>query len=100
MKWRRQIKKNLWVFVTGAAVVLTLLGNPGNMGFCIARFLRDTAGGTGMHSAAVVQYVRPEITGILLGAFIIALIKREIPADGRLCTFTRLVWAYASWWAR
>ena len=31
-----------------AAVVLTLLGNPVNMGFCIACFLRDIAGSVGM----------------------------------------------------
>ena len=36
-----------------AAVVLTALGNPVNMGFCIACFLRDIAGATKMHSAAV-----------------------------------------------
>ena len=38
-----------------AAVVLTALGNPANMGFCIACFLRDIAGATKMHSAAVVS---------------------------------------------
>lgn len=47
------MKKVNWiVLVTGlavgaAALVLTLLGNPANMGFCIACFLRDIAGGVG-----------------------------------------------------
>ena len=27
-----------------AALILTAMGNPANMGFCIACFLRDTAG--------------------------------------------------------
>ena len=33
------------------ASLLVLFGNPKNMGFCIACFLRDTAGGLGLHSA-------------------------------------------------
>ena len=31
------------------AVCLALLGNPANMAFCIACFIRDTAGAFGMH---------------------------------------------------
>ena len=64
--------KNNWlILVTGlvigiAALVLGAHGNPGNMGFCIACFLRDTAGALGLHGAEVVQYFRPEIVGILL----------------------------------
>jgi len=38
------------------AVFLVLLGNPANMGFCIACFLRDIAGGLGLHRAAVVRF--------------------------------------------
>ena len=54
-------KVNWWVVGSGiavgiAALVLTLMGNPKNMGFCIACFIRDIAGGVGMHGAAVVQY--------------------------------------------
>ena len=41
-------------------------GNPANMGFCIACFLRDTAGGLGLHRAAAVQYIRPEIIDVVL----------------------------------
>ena len=37
------------------AVALVYFGNPANMGFCIACFLRDTAGALGFHSAAAVQ---------------------------------------------
>lgn len=59
------MKKASWIVVIAgavvglAAVVLTHLGNPANMGFCIACFLRDTAGGLGLHRAAAVQYIRP-----------------------------------------
>ena len=36
------------------ASLLVYFGNPSNMGFCIACFLRDTAGGLGLHRAAAV----------------------------------------------
>lgn len=80
------MKKNKWgVIIAGAvvglaAVVLTLLGNPKNMGFCIACFLRDIAGACKLHSAAKVQYVRPEIIGLVLGAFLMAIGTREFKA--------------------
>ena len=69
-------KENLFVILTGvvigiAALVLTALGNPANMGFCIACFERDIAGAVGLHSAAKVQYVRPEIIGLVLGVVMI-----------------------------
>ena len=39
------------VIVGLAALALTAAGNPANMGFCIACFLRDIAGSLGLHSA-------------------------------------------------
>ena len=69
--------------VTGlCAVLLVLSGNPLNMGFCIACFLRDIAGGLGLHRAAVVQYLRPEIAGLILGAFITSLTAKEFKVTG------------------
>lgn len=59
------------------APLLQKLGNPGNMGICVACFDRDIAGALGLHRAEVVQYMRPEIIGFVLGAFIAALIFRE-----------------------
>ena len=64
-----------------AALVLTAHGNPGNMGFCIACFLRDIAGAIGLHSAGKVQYVRPEIIGLVLGSLCAALAAREFRAQ-------------------
>ena len=55
------MKKVNWIVVIAgalvglAAVLLTALGNPANMGFCIACFLRDIAGACGLHGAAKVQ---------------------------------------------
>ena len=78
-------KINIWVLIAGLAVgvaslFLTFLGNPKNMGFCIACFVRDIAGATGLHQAAVVQYVRPEIIGLILGSFIMSLATKEFKA--------------------
>ena len=63
-----------------AALALTALGNPANMGFCIACFERDIAGALGMHGAAKVQYLRPEIIGLVLGAFIMSVASKEFRA--------------------
>ena len=74
-----------------AAVVLTLLGNPVNMGFCIACFLRDIAGSVGMHGAAVVQYFRPEIVGLVLGAFVMSVATKEFRAKAGSSPMVRFV---------
>lgn len=71
------------------SVVLVLLGNPKNMGFCIACFIRDTAGAVKMHSAGVVQYVRPEIIGLVLGSFVISLVTGEFKPRGGSSPFVR-----------
>lgn len=65
------------VVIGGAAIALMVLGNPANMGICAACFIRDTAGALGLDGAATVQYIRPEIAGFLLGAFLLALVRRE-----------------------
>lgn len=64
------------------AAVLVKLGNPGNMGFCVACFTRDIAGALGLHRAAVVQYLRPEISGFVLGAFASSLFYGEYRPRG------------------
>lgn len=59
------------------AVLSVMKGNPGNMGICIACFIRDIVGGLGLHRAEVVQYIRPEIIGIVLGAMAISVVQKE-----------------------
>ena len=59
------------------APLLQKLGNPGNMGICVACFERDIAGAIGLHRAAVVQYIRPEIIGFVLGSLVAAYIFKE-----------------------
>ena len=72
------------LFIIAAGVIFGVLGalmvnwgNPANMGICVACFLRDIAGALGLHRAGVVQYIRPEIIGFILGAFITAFAFRE-----------------------
>ena len=73
------------------AVVLTRLGNPANMGFCIACFLRDISGALGLHQAAAVQYIRPEIPGLVLGSLAAALWKKEFSPRGGSSSVIRFV---------
>ena len=71
------------------SLILVQLGNPKNMGFCIACFERDIAGALGLHRAEIVQYIRPEIIGLILGAFITALASREFQSKGGSSPITR-----------
>ena len=73
------------------AAILALLGNPANMAFCIACFIRDTAGAFGMHQAEAVQYARPEIIGLVLGAFIISVATKEFCATAGSSPMIRFV---------
>lgn len=70
---------------------LVYFGNPANMGFCIACFIRDTAGALGLHNAKAVQYIRPEIIGIILGSTLISIIAREFKPKGGSSPMTRFV---------
>ncbi len=73
------------------AVLLQYWGNPPNMGICVACFERDIAGGLGLHRAPVVQYLRPEIMGFVLGAFLAALIFKEFRPRGGSSPIVRYV---------
>lgn len=92
-----QEKRNL--IVTGSifgllAVGLVALGNPANMGFCIACFYRDLSGALGLHGAAPVQYARPEIFGLIIGAFLISIFKGEFKSRGGSSPFLRFIIAF------
>ncbi len=84
------------IIVVGAvigliAVWLQKLGNPANMGICVACFERDVAGGLGLHRAAIVQYLRPEIMGLVLGSLAAALATREFKPRGGSAPLVRFV---------
>jgi YedE family putative selenium metabolism protein len=78
-------------FIGVVAAILQHEGNPGNMGFCIACFQRDIAGALGLHRAAPVQYIRPEIIGIVLGAFIASIVFKEYKARSGSAPIIRFV---------
>ena len=87
---------NPLVIMTGvavglAALALTAFGNPANMGFCIACFVRDIAGATKLHTAAPVQYFRPEIVGLVLGSLIMSVATKEYKARAGSSPATRFV---------
>ena len=73
------------------AACLAYFGNPANMAFCIACFIRDTAGALGMHSAETVQYARPEIIGLVLGAFLISVATKEYRSTAGSSPMVRFV---------
>ena len=84
------------IVVTGlvigvCAVLLQFYGNPSNMGICVACFCRDIAGGIGLHRAAVVQYIRPEIIGLVIGALAAAHISGDFRPRGGSSPLTRLL---------
>lgn len=90
------MKKNKGIIFTGLvigliSVLLVKFGNPANMGFCIACFIRDTAGALGLHRAEAVQYVRPEIIGIVIGAFLMSIAGKEFKVRGGSAPLTRFV---------
>jgi YedE family putative selenium metabolism protein len=70
------------VFIGIFATILQKLGNPANMGICVACFERDIAGALGFHRAAIVQYIQPEILAFVLGSFVASLVFREFKPRG------------------
>jgi YedE family putative selenium metabolism protein len=82
------------IVIGGLATMLSKLGNPPNMGLCAACFIRDTAGALGLDGAATVQYIRPEISGFVLGAFILSLIRREWKSEGSSASLSRFCIAF------
>ncbi len=100
MKKDNFFKRNWLIMLCGllvgtAAVLLSnwseTAHNPPNMGFCIACFLRDIAGSLQLHGAAKVQYFRPEIVGLIVGACIMAFAAKEFKPKGGSSPFTRFL---------
>ena len=86
----------LGIIITGAVIgilgpTLQKFGNPKNMGVCVACFERDIAGALGLHRAGVVQYIRPEIIGFVLGSLIAALLFNEFKARGGSAPIVRFI---------
>ncbi len=73
------------------APILQKLGNPANMGVCVACFGRDISGAIGLHRAAVVQYIRPEIIGFVFGSLTAAYMFKEFRPRGGSAPFVRFI---------
>ena len=87
-------KERLVLVISGLIAALVAImfasnGNPGNMAICIACFIRDTAGALKLQTNETVQYLRPEIVGIIVGACLMAFIGKEFKATAGSSPFTR-----------
>jgi hypothetical protein len=99
MAVRRVVGPTAWIlggaglFIGAVAAWLVSQGNPGNMGLCIACFLRDITGFfTGAFTnQGAVAYIRPEIIGIILGAMGAAVVTREFRPRGGSAPALRFV---------
>jgi YedE family putative selenium metabolism protein len=78
------------------AAWLQKMGNPPNMGICVACFERDTAGALGLHRASAAQYIRPEIIGFVLGSLAAALLYREFRPRGGSAPLVRFLLGFAA----
>jgi len=78
-------------FIGIFAQLLQKWGNPANMGICVACFERDMAGALGLHRAAIVQYMRPEIIGFVLGSLIAAYAFKEFRARAGSAPIVRFI---------
>ena len=79
------------LFIGVTAAILQKLGNPPNMGICVACMERDIVGALGLHRAGAVQYIRPEIIGFILGSLVAALVFREFRARTGSAPIVRFV---------
>lgn len=97
MNGMKNIFATCWgIIVVGACIgiiapLLQKFGNPGNMGICVACFERDIAGALGLHRAVVVQYLRPEIIGFVLGSLLAAYLFKEFRARGGSAPIVRFL---------
>ncbi|NLY50798.1 MAG: YedE-related selenium metabolism membrane protein [Firmicutes bacterium] len=88
---QKKIVLGTGALIGALSVILVVFGNPTNMGACIACFIRDIAGGLGLHRAGVVQYIRPEIPGFILGSMLIALMTKEFQPRGGSSPLVRFI---------
>ena len=75
------------------AAGLAAAGNPGNMGLCVACFLRDIAGtfGGARLGMGSVAYLRPEILGLVLGALGAAALSGQFRPRGGTAFVPRFI---------
>ena len=72
-------------------MLLAMSGNPANMAICVACFIRNAAGALKLHTAAPVQYFRPEIVGFVCGSFLLALLTKEYKSTAGSSPMVRFI---------
>jgi len=80
--------------VGAAAAALVAAGNPGNMGVCGACFLREAGGALGLIAPGPKgrpAAIRPELVGIVLGAFALAVARGRFTGRSGSHAGSRLV---------
>ncbi len=70
------------VVIGVGAIMLSFYGNPPNTGLCVSCFLENIAGALSLHDNIRMQYLRPEIMGFVLGAFLYSLYRKEFVSTG------------------
>jgi len=73
------------------AFMLSRYGNPANTGLCVSCFLENIAGAIGLHGNTRMQYLRPELIGVVLGAFAWSVRRREFLPTGGSSPLLRFV---------
>lgn len=73
------------------AVLLAYFGNPANTGLCVSCFMENMAGALGLHDNSRMEYLRPEIIGIVLGAFAWSVYRKEFLATGGSSSLLRFM---------
>lgn len=79
---RKRVFVMMGAVIGVGAVLLSYYGNPANTGLCVSCFMENLAGAIGLHDNARMQYLRPEIIGIVLGAFAWAVYRKEFLTTG------------------
>lgn len=72
-------------------VILERFGNPFRTGICVSCFIENIAGSLGLHANSRMQFIRPEIVGFILGAFLISILRGEFKARGGRSPVIRFV---------
>lgn len=89
MRWWKLSIVITALFMGAGGVLLSVWGNPANSGICISCFLETSTGALGLHPNERMQYLRPELMGFVLGAWLSALSGREFRSRGGSAPLTR-----------
>jgi len=75
-------------------ILLAILGNPENSGLCISCFLENIAGSLHLHENVRMSYLRPEIIGLVLGSFLMALASGRFRVRGGSSALIRFLMGF------